>query len=276
MSGHEIADYIKNTKNKGNQIVVFTASNKVWNLQKEINEFGAVGYVLKESPEQNLNRSESKKLFNDFIRNIKTACSLSYLKELLTIQEELEKKHPSSSQLRSFINLLQKDMGNEDQDFLNAALIYELSFIENWITIHEGYKCYGCSKAREESGAVQKIIALVDKNNVEIQLTGHLFFKREIVNGHSVVIEVSDYYNDINEPESGWTDVSDNPVTTISSVLFIKYHMPKYIVQQYVYLKYIRNIQSAHGSGFKKRITPEMIVKFYKEVIVTVLNYEPS
>ena len=272
LTGHDLANYIKNEKSKGNQIVVFTASNKVWNLQKEINEFGAVGYVLKESPEQNLNRSESKKLFNDFIRNIRTACSLSYLKEILKTQEELERKHPLSSQLRSIINLLQKDMANEDQDFLNAALIYEISFWENWIINQEGYECYGSNVLRDENGKVKKIIELVCNNNVKQPITGHLFFKREIVNGHSVVKEVSDYYYEQKEPESGWTDVSDNPVTTISSVLFIKYHMPKEKVQQYVYLKYIRNIQSAHGSGFLKRVTSEMIVNFYKEVIVKVLK----
>ncbi len=62
LTGIIITDYIKKL-NKGNQIVIFTASNKTWNYEAAIFSAGAMGYTIKESPEYNYTREESYRNF---------------------------------------------------------------------------------------------------------------------------------------------------------------------------------------------------------------------
>ena len=141
LSGHEISKYIKE-QNKGNQIVVFSASNKIWNLKEQIDKIGATAYALKESPDLNLSRDGSTQLYKDFINAVKTACSLSYLKDLVNKQKEIKEIIPSTGQLDSVVNLLSKNAGKTDQDLLGAALLSEIVFIEDYIKNILGYKTY--------------------------------------------------------------------------------------------------------------------------------------
>lgn len=83
LTGHLVSQKIKE-QNKGNQIIVFTASNKIWNLKEEIENIGATAYILKESPELNLKWQDSLSLYNEFVNALIKACSLSYLKSIYT------------------------------------------------------------------------------------------------------------------------------------------------------------------------------------------------
>ena len=64
-SGMKILKAIKN-QNKGNQVIMFTASNKAWNMKALLDE-GADGYYIKESPEYAFPQSYS-------LNNAKTLC----------------------------------------------------------------------------------------------------------------------------------------------------------------------------------------------------------
>jgi CheY-like chemotaxis protein len=83
LTGHLVSRKIKEL-NKGNQIIVFTASNKIWNLKEEINKIGASAYILKESPDLNYNELDSLNLYKEFVSSLKQACYLSYLKNIYT------------------------------------------------------------------------------------------------------------------------------------------------------------------------------------------------
>ena len=267
LTGHEVAKYIKDL-NAGNQIVVFTASNKIWNLKEEIFKIGASGYAIKESPDLNLKRQESLGLYQEFTRAIRQACGMSYLKDIVNKQNSLKSIVPPVAQLDSIINLLSRDQGKNDQDLLGAALLAEMVFIEDFIKNQLEYDLLSTGE-----GVTLKVSLCSKKRNPQYQqlITGHLFFKR-IQNGtHSTVTDVSEYFTDTIATPSGMCDVTNSDITLVASVLMMIYKLPRTLVKKYVELKFIRNTQIAHAGSGGKRITAEQIVDFYLTVICPIV-----
>src|SRR5690606_17315684 len=79
-SGMKVLQKIKSL-NEGNQVIIFTASNKVWNL-KSLLDAGADGYYMKESPEYNFSRVISEQNYKDFKENVKACFGRGYLSEV--------------------------------------------------------------------------------------------------------------------------------------------------------------------------------------------------
>lgn len=249
LSGHSISKYIKN-KNAGNQVVIFTASNKIWNLKEEIFKIGAAGYALKESPNLNLKREDSLELYKDFVKSIKLACDMSYLKDMVTKQEELKSLCPATEQLESIVNLLARNNGGNDKDLLGAALLAEIVFVEDFIKSVLGYKLFSLSAGKDdayiETGA--KKVELETKDGRRFPVSCHMFFKREQYGDYSTVVDVSDFHNAPQLPRSGWSNVSDSDVTLVSATLLKECSLPTNIVRKYINFKHIRNTQVAHKS----------------------------
>ena len=86
-SGMKVLRKIK-TLNEGNQVIIFTASNKVWNL-KALLEAGADGYYMKESPEYNLSGKISKQNFTGFKQNVQKCFERSYLRDIYKDNQQL-------------------------------------------------------------------------------------------------------------------------------------------------------------------------------------------
>lgn len=274
LTGHEIAKYIKK-KNTGNQIVVFTASNKIWNLKEEIFKIGASGYAMKESPDLNLKRQESLSLYQEFTSAIRQACKMSYLKELVNKQIKLKSLLPSTTQLDSIINLLSKDQGKNDQDLLGAALLVEMVFVEDFIKNQLGYELLSTGE-----GATLKVSLCSKKQKEQYQqlVTGHIFFKRIQNGSHSSVVDVSEYNITPKTAPSGMCDVTSSDISLVVAVLMMIFNLTRTIVKKYVDLKFIRNTQIAHPNNShidEKRLSAEQIVDFYHNVICPiVLNSE--
>ena len=272
LTGHEIAEYIKR-KNKGNQIVIFTASNKIWNLKQDMFEtdlsgelkIGAQDYILKESPDLNLSRRESKQIFNDFYNAIKRACEMSYLKELFNRQNQLKSICQNCSQLDGTINLLCLDNGNNDQDLLKAALLGEMVFIEEYIKSQLNYELLATGK---DSSLRVDLCCKTDQRRI----TGHVFFRREQIEGHNVVVDVSPYIEAETEPMDGWCNVSKSDVTLVSAYLLMELNLNVSDVRKYINFKKIRNIQIAHGGGSEIKIKATEIVDFYYSVICRMIE----
>lgn len=272
LTGHEVAEYIKQ-KNKGNQIVIFTASNKIWNLKRDMFEtdlsgelkVGAIDYILKESPDLNLSRFESKQIFNDFYKAIKRACEMSYLKELFNKQDYLKSICPDCSQLDSTINLLCMDNGNNDQDLLKAALLGEIVFIEEYIKTKLNYELFATGK---DSSLKVDLCCKTGQR----RLTGHIFFRRELIEGHNIVVDVSPYIETETEPMDGWCNISKSDVTLVSAYLLIELNLNVSDVRKYINFKKIRNIQIAHGGGSEIKIKATEIVDFYYSVICPMIE----
>lgn len=79
-SGLKVLRKIKE-QNQGNQVIVFTASNKAWNLKKLLGE-GADGYYVKESPEYNFHPDVSKRNHIEFLDEVSNCFKNQYLKQV--------------------------------------------------------------------------------------------------------------------------------------------------------------------------------------------------
>lgn len=79
-SGMKILKAIKE-QNKGNQVIMFTASNKAWNM-KALLEAGADGYYIKESPEFTFPVSYSESNAFELCKSINRCLNNGYLRDI--------------------------------------------------------------------------------------------------------------------------------------------------------------------------------------------------
>lgn len=89
LTGYKV---LKETKliNPGIQVIIFTASNKVWNLL-DLQANGADGFLLKESPELAINRSLTYDSLSSLSRQVTLCLSNAYLKEIWSLFDEIKK-----------------------------------------------------------------------------------------------------------------------------------------------------------------------------------------
>ena len=88
-SGTNVLSEIKN-QNKGNQVIIFTASNKAWNI-KPLLDFGADAFYIKESPEYMFSSKVSESNYISFKSNVETCFERNYLKNIFSNICELKK-----------------------------------------------------------------------------------------------------------------------------------------------------------------------------------------
>lgn len=88
LSGIIIAKYIRSL-NPGIQIVIFTASNKIWNYQDCLSN-GIIYYAVKSSPEVSSSRKRTEEDFNRFISNVSEAGKMSFFAELFDDMKDLK------------------------------------------------------------------------------------------------------------------------------------------------------------------------------------------
>ena len=88
-SGTDVMRKIKQ-HNAGNQVIMFTASNKAWNL-KALLDFGADGYYIKESPEYNFPEKFSVENFEVFRKEVDKCLEKDYLREAHVLIESVKR-----------------------------------------------------------------------------------------------------------------------------------------------------------------------------------------
>jgi DNA-binding NarL/FixJ family response regulator len=94
-SGYKLIDAFLN-KNKGYQILVSTASNKIWNVNAALKR-GAKGYYIKESPEFNYPVAETKKQYESLKESIQACFDNSYLQDIFSSIERIKGKLQTST-----------------------------------------------------------------------------------------------------------------------------------------------------------------------------------
>jgi len=110
-SGTKVLEKIKSL-NKGNQVIIFTASNKVWNL-KALLDAGADGYYMKESPEYSFSKEFSEQNYKRFEEDVKRCLKRDYLKKIYSlIQKKIKPKIYSlaDEQYKDFKQELQRQI----------------------------------------------------------------------------------------------------------------------------------------------------------------------
>lgn len=101
-SGMRILKSIKK-KNRGVQVIMFTASNKAWNM-KALIDAGADGYYIKESPEYAFPLKYSISNTKSFCNNIKKCLERSYLKDIAGKIKAYKKELSNSNYDVNFVN----------------------------------------------------------------------------------------------------------------------------------------------------------------------------
>jgi CheY-like chemotaxis protein len=91
LSGLEVLRHIQRI-NRGIQVVVSTASNKVWNFQRCM-ELGVSHFAVKESPETYSSREETKISLRHFAAQIEAASDRAFLADLYRILERLKREN---------------------------------------------------------------------------------------------------------------------------------------------------------------------------------------
>ncbi len=89
-SGMKVLQKIKSL-NQGYQAIIFTASNKVWNL-KALLDAGADGYYMKESPEFGFSNEFSEQNYLRFKEDVKNCFERNFLKTLYISYQEIIKR----------------------------------------------------------------------------------------------------------------------------------------------------------------------------------------
>lgn len=131
-TGILIADYIKK-KNIGNQVVMFTASNKSWNYKEAIKVAKVDDYVIKESPEYNYSRFDSYQNYCKFSDVIQNATKRSYIADYLDIIDSytfLKDEHRNP--LLNFVEMLALD----EKRTIRTNILNLSVFIESYILDH--------------------------------------------------------------------------------------------------------------------------------------------
>jgi DNA-binding NarL/FixJ family response regulator len=104
-SGMKILKAIK-AVNQGIQVIMFTASNKAWNM-KALLDAGADGYYIKESPEFAFPNSYSVSNANELVKSIKLCLDKGYLRDVYTkvrkVKDLIETNHLFSERTKEIL-----------------------------------------------------------------------------------------------------------------------------------------------------------------------------
>ena len=242
-TGTKVLSKIKNT-NKGIQVIIFTASNKVWNIEKLL-EIGANGYYIKESPEYIQNDVFSKENYNELLITIKKALILKYLRKVDTIQKKcidyIAINKPSRiNSYQSFYNrtiasfeiayqLLSKT--TVDPKYYNLAFLTYFQIIEDYVGQRENFQrisnreCYvGASRIRVIDDSTGSLI-------------WKLTYKQDRTNG--------DYFEILDEAKIN--EVSIQTLAKVSFVLAFKFNKNNVYLRKWSNLNNIRNTKAGHG-----------------------------
>ena len=137
--------------NPGIQIIISTASNKVWNIQKCL-ALGAGQYVVKESPEYNNDRETTKSSLYNLLKAIQVSIKKSELAGYYRIIAELKKSNTfsllSKPEEKEFSELVFGTNGlldqifnmlaanDENDNYLNQCLIISFQLLENYCNLN--------------------------------------------------------------------------------------------------------------------------------------------
>ena len=263
ISGHRIAAHIKDPKiNRARQVVIFSASDKVWNMKEEVQKIGATDYVLKESPEANFSKDDSLKNFREFGTAIKKACELSYLKDYLNLLKGTA--FEISFPLNNYIDLALLNSKN----VLNSCILNLNLFIED-----------NADKAFELTDGIH--IKKVD-TNWECNILNMIKVRKDNTDGKVIAIECLR-----NSSESmrymkadGWenakyddTHRNERRMAKIVASLFYYYGIKNSDCKRVLSLRMERNTSVAH-EGRLTTLKFDDLKSFFDDIVTKIIKKE--
>lgn len=248
LTGHEIAKYIHKT-NAANQVIILTASNKVWNYQKDIDECHAYGYVVKESPEASSTLESSAQNFERLSELVGKAASLSFFKEYVDFVDK------------------EKKISDVNLQLIKSAFVSDKTLEKNvtwpilYLNIVEFIKNH-CRKSFKYAYN-RKVLSL---NSLDGKFTRNISATKQV--------GPSPYYNTI---KISFTTIIGNSITEKdyedleAMALYYYYGLSQNQCNIYVKAKLLRNTQIAHNGGVNTFSFEEEKRLIY-EVLMTILK----
>jgi hypothetical protein len=229
-----------NSTNKGIQVIIFSATNKIWNLL-ELQKEGADGFILKESPELSIDPEFTKQLILCFVKTLEESLNLIFLKQIRSQLEKIKNLKFKNSYYIEFFNIIENDIDISfellcktkiSKKYFNYAYLQLFQLIENFISLEsifiEGDNSYVI--VNKEDVCVQK--KYDDKITKSIKLTG---------NGKYEIIQDSLMLKNKYVP----TKRLDTNFK-VSSVLIYKYGETNSSVKNWTNIYTTRNTKAAH------------------------------
>lgn len=154
-SGYKLIDEFL-TKNEGYQIIVLTASNKIWNINAALKR-GAYSYFVKESPEFNFSLSETKKLLDKFKVDVNWCFQKGYLRELFEHWDNAKSKTTNENVDYISLSNTSLDIAWEQikSDFLNFGFLTIFQSIESYANIIFQYDTFSTSYQVDDSIVIE-------------------------------------------------------------------------------------------------------------------------
>lgn len=109
--------------NQGIQVVYFSATNKIWNLQK-LQALGADGFIIKEAPENSIDSQFTADTIRNFKEVMETAVKRKFLKIIFLICKQIKKNIENQIALNPF----------EEYNKFLKILITQIKIIEQAIS----------------------------------------------------------------------------------------------------------------------------------------------
>lgn len=236
LTGYKILRAIK-AHNKGIQIIIFSATNKVWNLQI-LQEF-ADGFILKESPN---NSGEEIEVTNaiDGIYNIIDSClRLSFLKKIITRTQTIRSLGSLNHGYESFFNRIEIDLDisfdllsltNKSAKYFSYAYLQLFQIIENFVSLETVFK-------EGDDSSV-----MLHGQEIYVQSSDEKYVKRPIKLTQQGKYEIAAYSFEMREARIPRLDINFK----VASVLIFKYGNNNSSVLKWTDIYTLRNKQVAH------------------------------
>ena len=222
-SQRNISDYLstsilKNIKETHQHVsvVVFTASNKAWNQFQMINNYGADGYYIKESPEflpsQTYSLDNTKKLMEIIQKACKRSRNLSLYWDIIVainssidkdVQVEDEMKALIKDRLNVVFSLISLEYRRSVYEQKKSDYKAELAFVSLWGLMNLLYELYfekiECSRSKKNLNLIQNFVPnslyqSLRKDKVELVKTSfndQVFFIKDGDNNQKYYLTVS-------------------------------------------------------------------------------------
>jgi CheY-like chemotaxis protein len=244
-SGAEILQKIKKS-NEGTQVIMFTASNKAWNM-KNLLDLGADGYYIKESPEFNFSSNFTTENYINFQNEVEQCFEKGFLRNISerhkryieSISDRTESFYERSKiALEIAFELLKKSA--KEKKYFNLAYLTYYQILEDYSDMNRNFdffsksECYvGINKLRVIDGRKWKLKYIEGKK------------------GNPSHFEKTDFLNT--------RDASVQYLAKISFILAFQFNKSNTDLKKFGFVTDIRNEITAH-SGNKGVVT-------YREIL---------
>jgi CheY-like chemotaxis protein len=268
LSGIQLIKFIK-YHNPGIQIVVSTASNKVWSYQKCL-EIGVKYFSIKESPETYSTRSGTIASYNHLGNQVSLAAKGSFLAEIFRKINDLKKDNIfmilSGEKDKEFTNLTFGKNGLLDQIFnllvvdnsndaiLNQCLLLSFQILENYCNLSSvgdfGYDKDGLSSGYVWTRDFQKLQVFVTQQTSISTRLELLYGNIEYHNNPSDTSPSSFNAFESMQPKTRFSSGLDaTSLIKMISVLHFRDNINKLVIEKLIKLRFYRSNVAAHLTG---------------------------